>query len=194
MTPTFNLLRLHRPSGCVTSGGSGGHNSQQKDSPRPAFRHLTRWPGDRVSFCSACVPCPGAPHSIWVQDARCREVVTDAPSSPQDSTLEIRQHSRTEANSCRQHTALKGAHRKSNRALWQSLSLLESGAMDSTCRRERLTRQLARSAPAVARVWAVYQQQFMKSCLKRWVPASWDVQPLYTALMHSSMDPVQPFL
>lgn len=63
--------------------------------------------------------------------------------------------------------------------------------MDSTCRKERLTQQLARSAPAVARVWAVYLQQSMKSCLKRWVTAVWDLRPLHTALMHSNMDPVQ---
>ncbi len=63
--------------------------------------------------------------------------------------------------------------------------------MDSICRKERLTQQLARSAPAVARVWAVYLQQSMKSCLKRWVTAVWDLRPLHTALMHSSMDPVQ---
>ena len=78
---------------------------------------------------------------------------------------------------------LEGAHRRSYQAIWQSPSLLESGAMDSTCRKERLTWQLARSAPAVARAWAVCLQQFMKSCLKRWVPADWDVQPLHTASM-----------
>ena len=66
--------------------------------------------------------------------------------------------------------------------------------MDSTCRKERLTRQLARSAPAVARASAVYLQQSMRSCLKRWVPAVWGVQSLHTALMHTSVDPVQPFL
>ena len=165
---------LFRPSGCCNFRWIQRLRChRQKDSLQPVSGHLTNCPGDRVSFQRLCTASHAPYYSTGARGSmseKCESLCDSASFFPAEVNSSNSSGSLQVPDSSKQHILRQGAPRRCNQAKWLSLFLLESGAMDSICRKERLTPQLAKSAPAAARAWAVYPQQFMKSCLKRWVP------------------------